>query len=109
MNYSTNDKAEQVMGRRPTDGVSIDSPAELGYICPLDGNDAIIEWSEYNGFIWCAKCNKDYPVDMCMPGIDKSIDVFLATVAHAKSDAIQKIAFYFGLPEKDIWKVMEGK
>ena len=73
--YSKNDKAEQVMGRRPEGVMALDLPCELGYHCPIckyklmvKGNyDERLHWSEYNGFIWCEVCNRDYPSVLCMP------------------------------------------
>jgi hypothetical protein len=34
MTYSTNERAEYLMGKRP-EGVGIDLPQELGYECPI--------------------------------------------------------------------------
>ena len=34
----------------------------------VDGNyDERLTWSEYNGFLWCAVCNEDYPSALCHP------------------------------------------
>jgi hypothetical protein len=90
--YSTNDCAEKIMGRRRTDGISIDQPCELGYHCPVceypltvDGDyDERLSWSEYNGFLWCEVCNKDYPSALCQPDIDRAIGTFLDTIEGAK-------------------------
>lgn len=84
---STNDRAEKIMGRRPS-GIPIDLPCELGYVCPvceyepvIDGEfDERLHWSEYNGFMWCQVCNKDYPSALCKPNIDEAITTFLNTV-----------------------------
>lgn len=86
--YSENKRAEKVMGLRPTDGLSIDFPVELGYKCPVcdyvpevNGEyDERLSWSEYNGFIYCHVCNKDYPTALCCTDIDKAIEVFINTV-----------------------------
>ena len=71
MNYSTNEEAERIVGKRklPKNSIIFDQPYELNYHCPVckyknivNGNyDQRLEWSEYNGFIWCSVCNKDYP------------------------------------------------
>lgn len=91
---SKNERAEKVVGLRPTGYQPLDYPCELGYHCPVckykaivKGNyDERLEWSEYNGFIWCRVCNKDYPSCLCVPltEIDKAIDIFLSTVADAQ-------------------------
>ncbi len=88
--YSKNELAEVVMGKRviPSGAMILDEPWELGYHCPVckyelvypDGNpDERLTWSEYNGFLWCSVCNKDYPSCLCMPNIDKAIEIFLHT------------------------------
>lgn len=99
---STNEKAERVMGKRGTAVVFIDYPCELGYRCPVckrEGErDELLEWSEYEGFIWCPECNRDYPSCFCVPldaqpdperphvyaGWAEAIDVFLDIVQSAK-------------------------
>lgn len=80
--YSKNEKAEKVVGLRYVkEGMVIfDAPCELGYICPVCKNeqwDDRLEWSEYNTFLWCSVCNKDYPSVLCQPDIDKAIDIYL--------------------------------
>ena len=76
--YSKNKRAEQIVGLRdlPPNAIPIDQPCELGYHCPVckykhfaDGRnyDERLEWSEYNGFLWCSVCNKDYPSCLCIP------------------------------------------
>lgn len=92
--YSKNERAERLMGKRPTDGVAIDAPCELDYHCPVceyenerrGSYDGRLEWSEYNGFIWCSVCNRDYPSALCVPDIDRAIDVFLASVEGAAAE-----------------------
>ena len=108
--YSVNEDAERVVGRRDEgwteDRVPIpfDEPCELGYWCPVcrvpplkddDNFDERLTWSEYNGFLWCSVCNKDYPSALCVPlegekradyvnvGIDDAIKVYLSTVEQA--------------------------
>lgn len=90
-NISKNKDAGSIMGMREG-AIPIDQPCELGFICPIceyepiiDGNyDERLQWSEYNSFLWCAVCNKDYPSALCHPDIDKSIGIFLDSVEDAK-------------------------
>ena len=104
---STNDRAETLLGRRRTDAVPFDMPCELGYWCPvckvpplIDGEfDERLHWSEYNGFLWCEVCNKDYPSALCVPldaekhperpwmyaGVEGAIEVFLNQIEAAQS------------------------
>lgn len=112
--YSKNQMAFEIVGKRPVmDGVvPFDQPCELGYHCPvceyqiihsngMDCFDERLHWSEYNGFLWCEVCNKDYPTCMCVPldkplpkyvteqsPIDYAIEIFLKSV----SEAANKIA-----------------
>ena len=89
MKFSKNDRAESLMGKRPEGYIAIDSPSELGYRCPVCNNqsdgdyDERLEWSEYNSFIWCSVCNRDYPSCLCTPDISHAIDVFLSSVDDA--------------------------
>jgi hypothetical protein len=94
---SKNERAGLIMGLRmegmPEHAMFIDFPCELGYHCPVckyeltvDGNyDERLEWSEYNSFLWCGVCDKDYPSALCLPDIDGAIDIFLASVEQAKT------------------------
>lgn len=84
--YSKNKRAERLVGKRMTDGIIIDFPAELGYHCPVceykqvgsNGNyDGRLDWSEYNGFIYCHECNKDYPSCICMTDKEMATKVYL--------------------------------
>lgn len=84
--YSKNERAERLVRKRITDGIIIDFPAEIGYHCPVceykqeddKGNyDERLDWSEYNGFIYCHKCNKDYPSCLCMPDKEKAVEIYL--------------------------------
>lgn len=77
MSYSKNDLAERIVGKRdiPDNVIILDEPCELGFHCPVcdyeievDGEfDMRLTWSEYNGFIYCYECNKDYPSCFCIP------------------------------------------
>lgn len=92
--FSENKRAEDIAGKRnlPPGAIPFDLPCELGYHCPvcqyehiIDGNfDERLGWSEYNGFLYCYVCNKDYPSALCMPDIDKAIDIYLDCIEEAK-------------------------
>jgi len=81
--YSQNERAKELLGCRP-DGIPLDQPSELGYKCPI-GKQHHIEWSEYQGFIWCKIDNLDIPSCFCIGGIScgdinelkKAINLFL--------------------------------
>ena len=90
--FSKNVEAGAIFGLRCTDCTYFDQPRELGYHCPVcqypqvsDGNyDERLFWSEYESFIWCAVCNRDYPSCLCLPGDPRrAIDVFLSSVKGA--------------------------
>ena len=93
--HSVNVAADKIMGQR-REGIAIDQPCELGYHCPVceylledDGDyDERLLWSEYNSFLWCSVCNKDYPSALCQPDIDKAIETFLASVSQAQEMAV---------------------
>lgn len=84
MKYSVNEQAEKTVGKRQVYGLSIDFPCELGYFCPCDESH-FMQWSEYNGFLWCEKCNKDYPSCLCVKDLDKATDIYLKCVKAAKN------------------------
>lgn len=88
MSYSKNARAEQIVGKRnlPHAVVILNSPAEEGYRCPVCRRKRL-EWSEYNGFIWCSVCNRDYPSCLCMPDIDRAINIYLSCVEEAMNSA----------------------
>lgn len=93
--YSTNKLAEKIVGKRiiSTGTIIFDAPFELGYHCPkckyeteTNGEyDERLDWSEYNGFIWCRTCNVDYPSAICQPDMDKAIEIYLGCVIDAKT------------------------
>lgn len=67
---SENADAEQVMGRRVLDGLVMNQPSEMGYVCPVCEKSFDIEslmWSEYNSFLWCSFCDLDLPSVLCAP------------------------------------------
>jgi hypothetical protein len=97
--YSKNDQAAHLVGLRFEDrpggalGVMpFDQPCELGYHCPvckypaeIGGHlDERLFWSEYEGFLWCAICNFDYPSCLCRPDNPKSAtEIYLSTIGDA--------------------------
>lgn len=103
--WSTNPAAEHIMGRRLTAEqqqhgvIAFDQPSELGYQCPVhrEPGDSRLEWSEYRAFLWCERCNVDYPTALCVPmdttpdptrpwrkgGPSDAVAVYLATVRDA--------------------------
>lgn len=125
MDCSKNSYAERVMGRRNFEGViPFDLPPELGYECPVchvglrnteerpirsiedyenPFHDVFLMWSEYEGFLWCPTCNRDYPSALCVPmdgepyldrewvhhGPESAVNVFLSTVERVKSEAFE--------------------
>lgn len=110
--HSINERAEAVMGRRLSPEqekigvVPFDLPCELGYWCPIHREDwdQDLAWSEYHGFLWCARCNRDYPSALCVPlddrekraewvnaGVGDAIKVYLDTVSTAVARALLKI------------------
>lgn len=96
--YSKNERAEKIVGFRGNkgriNGIIFDQPCELGYKCPVCNNqvyneecgmyDEQLEWSEYEGFLWCSVCNKDYPSALCQPDINKAIEIYLTCIEEAK-------------------------
>ena len=100
--YSKNEEAERVVGRRqefsgtPLERcIPLDQPCELGYHCPVCDYGQLIagglnfderlEWSEYQGFVWCSVCNKDYPTALCLPKdqVDRAIMIYLKCIENA--------------------------
>jgi len=100
---SKNPDAERIMGLREKKiggAIVIDLPCELVYHCPIceyehmspDGEhyDERLQWSEYNGFIWCEVCNFDYPSALCKTDPRAGTEVFLMTVEQVLIDAREK-------------------
>jgi hypothetical protein len=48
-----------------------------------DEYDARLKWSQYNGFLSCSVCEKDYPSAICMPNVDRAIRIYLLCVKDA--------------------------
>ena len=76
-----------------------DFPCELGYHCPkckykntVNGEyDTRLNWSEYEGFLWCSVCNKDYPSCLCMPDKDKATDIYLDCLSYQRQQILQEL------------------
>ena len=98
METSKNEVAKVVVGLRGR-GQSFDLPWELGYACPVCGgaDEATLDFSEYNGFIYCEHCNLDIPSCLCVKyekfnehklskrdKIIRATEIFLATIKQAK-------------------------
>lgn len=96
---SVNDRAEKLLGRRDDDGpigIVLFSPSEQGFRCPVHQRTAeqeyevqTLEWSEYNAFLWCELCDRDYPSALCCASTDplRAIEIFLDTVENAVARA----------------------
>lgn len=101
LDYSKNEKAEKIVGLRkiPKNAIIFYQPCELDYHCPVckyknvvNGNyDERLEWSEYNDFIWCRVCNKDYPSCLCMPNIEKATDIYLSSFTQQRTELLEEI------------------
>lgn len=85
MKHSKNLQAKKIVGLRKTSRLTInfDRPSELGYRCPVCKGKSL-QWSEYNGFVWCEECNSDYPSCLCVPDIEKAIQIYLDCISEAK-------------------------
>lgn len=98
---SKNEYAKKIVGLRkiPKNATILDQPFELDYHCPVckyenvvNGDyDQRLEWSEYNEFIWCSVCNKDYPSCFCMPDINKATNIFLTSLQQVREETIKEI------------------
>ena len=77
--YSQNERAKKLLGLRP-DGIPLDQPFELEFKCPV-GRQHHLEWSDYQGFIFCRTCNYDYPSCLCRPDDPRmATKIFLDTI-----------------------------
>ena len=89
--------AAQIVGIRQ-EGQSFDPPGELGFHCPVcryflfhgDAYDDRLTWSQYNGFLRCSVCDRDYPTALCMPNLDRAIKIYLLCVKSAIERSKQK-------------------
>ena len=87
---SNNELAAEIIGIRE-EGQPLDAPGELGFHCPVcqyplfhDGEyDERLTWGQYNGFLQCSACDKEYPSTLCMPNVDRAIKIYLLCVKEA--------------------------
>ena len=82
MEIRENNFAILVVGKRDVE--NIEQPFELGYICPTCKNKHL-QWSEYNTFLYCGKCNLDIPSCFCKKNIKEGIEIYLKSVNTFKS------------------------
>jgi len=93
MMFSKNEDAERIVGLRelPFGTMILNSPAEEGYHCPVCEYESVVNgdfderlyWSEYNGFLYCSVCNRDYPTCLCTKDMDKAISIYLIAIKQA--------------------------
>lgn len=78
---SKNLRAENIAGLRLTYGMPVDQPEELGFICPKDPTHCL-QWSEYDTFLWCMDCDKDYPACLCLKDLERATKIYLDSMEH---------------------------
>ena len=62
--FYTDKKLEKLFGMRPTEGLALFWPMELGWVCPVN-EDHWLEWSEFKDHVWCVACEIDYFTMLC--------------------------------------------
>lgn len=85
MKHSKNNRAKEIVWLRETNWIPFDLPMELWYKCPICKIES--EWlcfSEYNWFLYCQDCNKDYPSVLCLDDIDKATEIYLDIIQDIK-------------------------
>jgi len=95
--FSINKRAKKIVWNRKVNWIPIDQPCELWYTCPVCKNKNIVDWkfderlawSEYEWFLWCRVCNKDYPSCLCCwDDIDKATNIYLDCIEYNKWNTI---------------------
>jgi len=83
MDEETKKQLKQLKKR--SNGLAIDLPHELGYQCPLckEAGEGL-DWSEYEGFIWCYDCKLDIPSCLCIRPTKLQIEIFIKTLSTYK-------------------------
>lgn len=97
---SKNNRAEQLLWKRyiRPNVIIIDYPCEVGYHCPVCeyehmfrwNYDDRLQWSEYNGMIWCSVCDKDYFAFQCVSDVDKQIEIALDIIEDIRRKSYRK-------------------
>lgn len=81
-----NKKIKEVAEKWENNGVFLEYPQELGHRCPICKNKSGLTWSEYKWFEWCKKCERDIPIVLCIPDVDKAINHFLILYEKLKNN-----------------------
>jgi hypothetical protein len=91
METSKNDRAKEIVWLRDGLGPNVmpfDTPEWLWYECPVHKGESWLEFSEYNWFLRCDSCDRDYPTCLCCwDDQDKAIDIYLSTVEYLIKDS----------------------
>lgn len=117
---SKNKVAEELVGLRKH-GTPIQLPFEMDYSCPLcappiNENTKIfttkgdlkapfsrLHFSEYNGFMWCEKCNIDIPSFLCLNPISKkAIEIYTERFLEFISEIRDRYIISLTPEEKDV-------
>jgi len=95
--FFIDEQLKEKFGMRPTNGMSLFLPIELGWVCPIDEHHETT-WSEFVDHIWCYDCQKDYFTLLC----PKIVNPFTSEEIVAKEMARMK-------PLMDQWTLEKYK